>query len=427
MQNANGEGSEHGAEAEDHYDYVIIGTGLAETALSCILAKAGKYKILHLDRNASYGDEFATFQYTQLLQHFGEEANGSDKEFIAHNREFNVDLTPKLLLQDSPMKDFLLENEIQELVSFTSIKGSFLHTKSLHSIPASETQALRSSVVSFMQKPRVVRFFWNVRNFMNSKGASVKNTMREEFARFSLSKDSIDFIGHAIALNLNDDYLEQDPRLTYDRIVRYIASIVCYEETESPYIYPLYGLSELCQAFARRSALLGTIFMLKADIHNITGKTILLTDPSGNRHRITAGKIIADPKHIETSRVAKEIIRCIMILKKDGTVSRNIVFLKSHLNRQNDIFCVVLGREEMACPVGYEVAILSTVKETDNPEEEIAAVVKKFDVIKKFVEVRRLLTNDSTDDIIYTCGVDESAHMDSIYADVQRILSVLNA
>lgn len=493
---------------EEAYDFIIVGTGLAETAVSCILAKTGKYKILHIDRDSTYGSEFATLNYRQLTEHFGgaeEEAcceasvagrleegsvslrpadektrgaaasgknhseiadcgtNAKDKggknkvspgkdpecvhkenltavvganegaedavdeELLLRNREFNIDLTPKLLLQDSKMKDFLLKNEIQDLVSFTAIKGSFFYTTKLHSIPRNEAQSLKSSAVSFMQKPRVVRFFWHVRAFFNgSTAATARKTTKEEFESFGLSQDSVDFIGHAIALNLDDRYLEEEPSRTYDRIVRYVSSIVSFDGSESPYIYPLYGLSELCQAFARRSALFGTLYMLNARIHRIADGEVELTDPDGVRRIARARCIVADPRYFASSRIARQVIRCIMVLKKERRESRNIIFLKRQLGRKNDVFCVVLGAEEMACPEGYEVGILSTVKETEDPEAEIGPVLKKFSIVKRFLEVRNVVENDDTENIIYTRGVDESALMDNIYDDIERILKKLN-
>lgn len=410
----------------ESYDYVIIGTGLAETAISCMLAQTKKYRILHIDTNPTYGSDFATLRYGQLLAHFNCQAAAEDEVFLEEDRRFNIDLTPKLMLQDSRLKDFLLEHEIQALVSFTSIRGSFLYTNELHSIPTNEAQSLRSSVVSMMQKPRVKRFFWNVRAFFKENSVAVKSTMREEFEKFGLNSRSVDFIGHAIALNLNDSYLDEDPRKTYDRIVKYVSSIVCYEETESPYIYPLYGLSELCQAFARRSALFGTLFMLGARIESVRDGRVVLTDPDGARHCISAGRVVADPQYIATSRVARQIIRCIMILKKGQLESRNIIFLKSHLGRKNDVFCVVLGQGEMACPEQYEVAILSTVRETRaDPATEISGVLRKFTILRKFVEVRDLLINDSTDWMVFTRGVDESALLDNIYDDIKEVAANL--
>lgn len=418
-------------ENEEHYDFVIIGTGLSETAVSHVISSSRKYKILHLDTSPMYGSEFATLRYSKLEEHFGKPNSEWNKELLAKDKQFNIDLTPKLLLQDSRLKDFLVENSIHELVTFTAIRESYFFTDRLHTIPRNETQALRSSAVSIFQKPRVIRFFYNVRSLFNNGSTEEllsgdRKTMREEFQYYNLDSNSIDFIGHAICLNLDDSYLDRHPKETYDRIIRYVSSIVGFSNSESPYIYPHYGLSELCQAFARRSALNGTLFMLNADIKSIEDGILRVVDPDGVEHTIKAGKIISDPRYIGGSRVSKKIIRCIMILPKSRRNSRSIIFTKRSLKRNNDVFCVVLGAEEMACPPEYEIAILSTVQETDDPATEILPLTSKFDSVETLIEVRECYENDTADNIIFTRSVDESALMENIYDDIESVLKKVN-
>lgn len=408
----------------EHFDFVILGTGLAETAVSCVLSKNKDYKILHIDRNSSYGSEFATLQYRQVETYFDPNTTPIP-DFLDKNREFNIDLTPKLLLQDSRMKDFLLENKIEDLVIFGSIKGSYIFSNKLHSIPTSEIEAFKSPVISYREKFKVAKFFWNIRNHFNDSNTKTEGSMMDEFKKFGLSKTSIDFIGHAIALNLNDDYLDNPPKETYNRIVQYISSIVSYENSKSPYIYPIYGLSELCQSFSRKSAVNGTLFMLKADIKKCDGDKIYLIDPNGEKHCYVGGKIIADPRYYPDSVITKEIIRCIMIIRKGSLGSRNIIFLKSHLNRKNDIFCVILGHEECACPEGLEIGIVSTLKETDDPHKELDVVLSNFDIIKYYLETRLIHENSDKKKVIFTKNVDESPLMDNIYDDIESILSKL--
>jgi len=69
------------------------------------------------------------------------------------------------------------------------------------------------------------------------------------FKYFGLSDDTIQFIGHALALHRDDDYLNQPARETVERIKLYVASLARYQG-KSPYIYPLYGLGDMPQAFA---------------------------------------------------------------------------------------------------------------------------------------------------------------------------------
>lgn len=415
---------------ENKYDFVIIGTGLTETAIGCLLAKTQRYRVLQIDTSSSYGSEFSTLRYTQLQKHFGvpESLDVSTDELTKLDTEFNIDLTPKLLLQESALKDFLLKHEIHNLVTFNSIPGSYFFYKKFHSVPVNEVQSLKSSVISWLQKHRVVKFFYHVRNYAKDPTIRVSKTMREEFAQFGLSQDSIDFIGHAVALNLNDNYLDENPIITYNKIVHYVSSIVYYENSESPFIYPMYGLSELCQSFARISATYGGVFMLNAVIENVDQNTLRIIDSNGEHRVIEFGKIVADPHYFVSSRLSKRIIRCILICRRrEDQFSRNIIFFKKEFRRENDIFCVVLGEEDSVCPAGYEVAIISTLQETpeDNPENEIKMVFDKFDIIKKYVEVRKVFENDDTDNIIFTKGIDESAIMDNIYADIERIKGIL--
>ncbi|KAI5148875.1 Rab GDP dissociation inhibitor [Enteropsectra breve] len=416
-----------GSEAlDEYYDYVILGTGLTETIISSILAQEQKYKILHIDTNTAYGSDFASLQYLQLEKHFG--GTGQIvQELKEKSSEFNVDLTPKLILQDSKLRDFLVKNNVHDIVEFTAVKGSFICTNRMHKIPRNEAQALTSSVVSLFQKPKVIKFFWNCRKFgEDPESFKAKPTMEEEFQRYSLNDDSIDFIGHAIALNLNDEYLKMDPRFTYENIVKYVSSIACYENSESPYIYPVYGLSELCQAFARRSACYGSLFMLGAKLESIEKNKVSLVDPDGKRQTVKAGKIISDPKYFKDSVVVKQIIRCILIIRKNEEMESScIMFYKKYLKRKNDIFCVILGAEEKACPAGYCVVILSTVKETEDPEKEISQALRHFDILKKYIELRDVHINSDSESVIFTRGVDESAVMENIYKDVERIAMML--
>lgn len=69
------------------------------------------------------------------------------------------------------------------------------------------------------------------------------------YKKFDLGQDVIDFTGHALALDRTDDYLDQPCCETINRIKLYSESLARYGK--SPYLYPLYGLGELPQGFAR--------------------------------------------------------------------------------------------------------------------------------------------------------------------------------
>src|SRR5271155_2514469 len=92
--------------------------------------------------------------------------------------------------------------------------------------------------------------------------------MDEVYAKFGLEDGTKDFIGHAMALYLDDADLQKPAREAIERIILYVNSMARYGK--SPYIYPLYGLGELPQGFARLSAIYGGTYMLNTSIDEIT-------------------------------------------------------------------------------------------------------------------------------------------------------------
>ena len=94
-----------------------------------------------------------------------------------------------------------------------------------------------------------------------------KQNMQALYDKFGLDKNTQDFTGHALALFRNDEYLNEPAANTIKRIKLYSDSLARYGK--SPYLYPMYGLGELPQGFARLSAIYGGTYMLDKPIDEI--------------------------------------------------------------------------------------------------------------------------------------------------------------
>ena len=68
----------------------------------------------------------------------------------------------------------------------------------------------------------------------------------------------------------DDDYIGQTAITTIRRIKLYSDSLARYGK--SPYLYPMYGVGELPQGFARLSAIFGGTYMLDKPIDEIVMK-----------------------------------------------------------------------------------------------------------------------------------------------------------
>ena len=381
---------------QEEYDFVIFGTGLIESLLACELSKMQK-KVLVVDENANYGSDVMTLSYNEIVKKFNAEPI---KELEEKSREFNIDLIPKIFLVNGAVQSLMKNYSIEELVKFKLIGGSFLFKSGkLLKIPTSEKSSMKTSLVSFWEKPRLIKFFWNIRKYAEGKNYDFKETVREEFVRYGISEQTQEFIGHAIALNLDDKYLDKHPKEFFDKVVLYVSSIVTSKGVNSPYIFPEYGLSEISQFLSRVGSVSGITYRLNTKLDNLeleeNSYKLDITDFEGEKISLRTKAIISNPSYFMEDIIPKyEIIRSICIIKGECDLlqendSANVVFLSSDLKRKNDIFLLVLSEKEKVCPKNYRIAIISTKRETSSdPKEEISVVYSKLgNVIQSFVSV----------------------------------------
>jgi Rab GDP dissociation inhibitor len=84
---------------------------------------------------------------------------------------------------------------------------------------------------------------------------------------YGLEVNTTDFIGHAVALYTNDDFLGISSLGTIEKIKLYMSSVGRYGD--SPFIYPIYGLSGIAEGFSRLCALFGGTYMTSRDCDEI--------------------------------------------------------------------------------------------------------------------------------------------------------------
>ena len=111
---------------------------------------------------------------------------------------------------------------------------------------------------------------------------------------------------------------------------------------KSPYIYPLYGLGELPQSFARLSAIYGGTYMLDKPVDEIvTGADGKFVGVRSGSETVKAKQVIGDPSYF-TSRVEEtgKVIRAICFLKHpipgtEDADSCQIIIPQNQVNRRN--------------------------------------------------------------------------------------------
>lgn len=233
-------------------------------------------------------------------------------------------------------------------------------------------------------------------------------TMKEVYDKFGLEASTRDFVGHSMALYTTDDYINTkgQAREAVERIRLYVNSMARYGK--SPYIYPLYGLGELPQGFARLSAIYGGTYMLNTDVdevlyddknHVMGIKATMLErgdEDKSMKFETKTRKIIADPSYFpKKTSTTGHLLKAICVLNHpiqgtDNSDSVQLIIPQSQVGRKNgkpnsphpapmppqnepqpltrnpDIYIAVVSSAHNVCPKGYYIAIVSTIAETSS-------------------------------------------------------------
>lgn len=301
-------------------------------------------------------------------------------------------------------------------------------------VPATEMEAIKSSLMGMFEKRRMKKFLEFISNYkekdpVTHQGLNLdRNSMTEIYYKFGLERGTQDFIGHSMALHLDDEYLKKPARETYDRILLYLGSVARYGK--SPYIYPLYGLGELPQGFARLSAIYGGTYMLDKKIDEIVYENGKAVGVKSEGEVARAKKIIGDPSYFpdKVKKIGK-VIRCTCLLthpipNTDNVDSVQIIIPQNQIGRKHDIYIAMVSATHNVCAKGHYLAIVSTIVETDNPQEEIRPGLNLLGpILEKFTNITDLFepTTKGEDNVHVSTSYDATSHFETTTDDVQRI------
>jgi len=413
------------------------------------------YKILHIDRNEYYGDESASLNLSSTWKKFkpGEKPPG----VLGTNREWNVDLVPKFILASGKLVKMLLKTQVSVYLHWKCINGTYVYQwkkggifSSAHGaickVPTNEKEAISSDLMGLFEKRRCAKFLSYANTWDESKPETWNKMdlkqmkFGELMKKFDLEDNTIDFIGHAVALYTNDDYINKTAIDTMHRIKLYFDSYGRFGP--SPFIYPIYGLAGIPEGFSRKCAVHGGTYMLNQNIQGVILDDDKKVKGVQDGEKVAfAPKVICHPRYMIDSgrkdkiKITGRVIRAICIINKpidktSETKSCQIIIPQRQTGRKSDIFIMLVSDIHQVCKKGFWVAVISTDVETLNPESEIKPAL---DIIGKpcemFVTISDLLEpsnpNYPEDNIFVTKTLDATSHFESAADDVIRIYKLI--
>jgi len=440
---------------DEEYDVIVCGTGLKECILSGLLSVHGK-KVLHLDRNSYYGGDCASLNITNLWEKF-RSGTAPPKELGA-NRDWNVDLIPKFIMASGDLVKILLKTKVSRYLEWKSCEGSYVYQfqesgwiskeKFIHKVPTTAQDGLKSPLMGVLEKPRFIQFANFIMGWEDDKPSThhdidpKRHAMGQVFEKFNLQPSTIDFIGHAVALHNNDAYLQQACGPTIARIKLYLSSVMQYGG--SPFIYPIYGLGGLPEGFSRLSAIHRGTYMLHKPVDGfVYGDDGKVCGVRSGEEVAKCKMVICDPSYVEGSKkyaVSGKIIRAICILgapipdtknkNGDPALSCQIIIPQKQLQRQNDVYIMMVSWAHSIAAKDKYVAIVSTVVETADPLKEIAPALKLLGkILEQFVtisEIRHPTDNGVADQVFVTSSYDPMSHFEDASTEVLKMWKTIS-
>lgn len=222
----------------------------------------------------------------------------------------------------------------------------------IEKVPVTPKEALASDLMGLLEKRRCQKFLEAMQTFEEGNpktygGIDPEKPAKLMFDKYGLEPNTIDFVGHAVALYTDESFLSLPAIKVIRKIQLYADSMGRYGN--SPYIYPIYGLGGIPEGFSRISAVNGGTFMLNTDIDEILfedGKVVGVKNADGIAN---CSMVICDPTYAikcglkDRVELKEKVIRCICILdhpipKTEGIPSVQIIIPQKQLKRKNGTY-----------------------------------------------------------------------------------------
>merc|ERR1719291_798267 len=453
----------------EEWDVVILGTGMKECLLSGLLSVAGK-KVLHLDRNSYYGGASASLDIDQLFEKFKCTGLPSELE-LGKLRDYAVDMVPKFLMAGGQLVKVLIHTKVANYMEFKPVDGSYVYRggkePKIHKVPITPKEALKTSMLSMMEKGRMAQFTswvagvkpddpatWKAGAIKKTQLDLNKMTGAEFFKYWSLEAGTIEFLTHVCALYQDNTYVDKPALEIVQKMQLYLDSMTRFPNMTSPYIYPLYGLGELPQAFARLAAVHGGTYMLNRDLDGepVFGPDDLQVEyADGAACGVKVKEVMAKSKIIigdasyfpGKSKKVGGVVRPIALLDeplpqmaKDSAGSCQVILPAGQVGRTNDLYLFFGGGCHKVAPVNKYVAFLSTKIENEYPEgtspdavaaKELSAglvLLQASKPTKLFYDMYNImdpLSDGCTDKVFISKSFDPTSHFESAIKDVLEI------
>nr|CAB3230603.1 rab proteins geranylgeranyltransferase component A 2 [Phallusia mammillata] len=334
-------------------------------------------------------------------------------EFYDQWRRFNVDLAPKVMFSRGKLVELLIQSNVSRYLEFRNVSRTLTLLSGqdyLQPVPCSRADVFSSKFVTVIEKRILMRVLTLCANY---------EAHPEEYEEFEdrlfleflcskrLSEKAQQFILHSIAMVKETSTTIEGLKATK----KFLQSLGRYGN--SAFLWPMYGVGELPQAFSRLSAVFGGTFCLRRNavglvLNTESGKCTAIIDSQGQK--IKCKHLIVDESNVPDSyrcEFASSVSRAVYVTDKSVLASDkehvSLITLPPDGSR-GSVRVIEAGPQCCVCPSKYHLvhALLSSAPNNDNqvcnPREKFKEVEQILFAGHADAEVPQGGDAESTDD-----------------------------
>ena len=425
------------------YDIIFLGKGLKEYILLSLLFKYPRIKKESLNPedlkicqiiSSKYKDEsFFSLNISQLFQKFNK---NYIPEKYGDNKDWNIDFIPKIMLRNSPLIKIFLITEIYSYIEWKTIDqvyvyqydqgGMFSSPKGiLYKIPQNQDEIWNCDILGIFEKNRCKKFYNYITDLIFSKNNEIKNTENIDINNisfktfsnnFNLDENTLDFIGHCIALYSDDNFLNNKAIDTITRIKFYMENLTIPNNKNNnngnnklyyttPFIFPIWGLQKIYKNYEREMYLYDYKSIdLDKDNDNFNDIEEIIFDENHKFKGIKTSKgeriygkiLISSPEYMlkfTDIKAQKKILRRTIVINNQFLPqnlqgdSCQIIVPKKQTGLKNDIFILKLSYGHCICRKGYSVFFISCWDDGREIDMQLKSVMDALEINKNMADI----------------------------------------
>ena len=439
---------------EKHYNIIILGTGIKEyiilglllqyPKIEKIMLKQEDLKVCRINKTNIIGEDSPSLNLSHLWSNFNK--NQIPPEQYGEDKDWNIDLIPKIMMTNSPFVKLLLITEVYHFIEWKNIEEVFVYQYDnggvfssakgrIYKVPSTLEDISNSELMGLFEKNRCKKFYNFIQNFKENEGMNVNTSFRDVIKQFGLEFNTVDFIGHAIALYSDNNFIEDKAITTIKRIKNYFNYLEPKNKTQffnTPFIYPIWGLQKIYKNYERQCNLYDFKYLNNCNVEKIlydNNKKFKGIELSNGKY-IYGSILISEPSYMEKFnkvQITKRIIRRICLMNHPITSigecdSCQIIIPQSQIKRDYDIFILQLGYGHCICKKGYYIVVISTFDDGNDINKQLAPAMEiignTLECLDKIYPYYQPIDNSFKDNIYISNSLLPQSHFENDFDDI---------